>query len=250
MQFSHEDLLVYKKALEYFGDNEQLIATLGNQHAFVDHLSRAAESILFNLVEAARLRQVKKKSLSLDYAVGSTFECAACLDIAVLKGLLKQTLAVERKKLLLEICKMLIGLRKSWETPHVAEDEAPYSTGNKEASSGRVFHHENLDMYIVALDFYRWLLRTEPGRRLGSAFEKSIDTLATRVVLNIAEGNGRYSELSRETFLDTANAAAAKLAASLDMGMRRGLWGIREAGDGKCLLVRVGQMTAKKGYAG
>jgi four helix bundle protein len=249
MQFSHEDLLAYKKALEYFGDNERLIVTLGTQHAFVDHLSRAGESILFNLVEAVRIRQGKKKMLSLDYAVGSTFECSACLDIAVLKGLLEQTPAVERKKLLLEICKMLIGLRKSWGIPHVAEDEAPYSTGNEELSSCRVFHHERLDMYIVALDFYRWFLRTEPGKHLGSAFEKSVDTLATRVLLNIAEGNGRYSELSRESFLDTANAAAAKLAASLDMGVRRGLWNMREVDDGKGLLVRVGQMTAKKCYA-
>jgi four helix bundle protein len=249
MQFSHEDLLVYKKALEYFGHNERLLTTLGNQHAFADHLSRASESILFNLVEAARIRQGKKKILTLDYAVGSTFECAACLDIAVLKGLLEQTLAVDRKNQLLEICKMLIGLRKSWRTPHVAEDEATYSTKNEGASSGRVFHHEHLDMYIVGLDFYRWFLRTEPGRRLASAFEKSVDIQATRVVLNIAEGNGRYSELSRESFLDTANAATAKLAASLDMGMRRGLWNTREVEDGKSLLVRIGQMTAKKGYA-
>jgi hypothetical protein len=56
-------------------------------------------------------------------------------------------------------------------------------------------------------------------------------------------------ELSPQSFLDTANAATAKLAVCLDMGLRRGVWNEREVEDSKQLLVRVGQMTAKKGYA-
>ena len=99
------------------------------------------------------------------------------------------------------------------------------------------------------LDFYRWFASTESGRGLSSALGKSIDTLATRALLNIAEGNGRYAELSRENFLDTANAAAAKLAVCLDMGLRQSLWSTQEVDNGKNLLLRVGQMTARKDYA-
>jgi len=52
-----------------------------------------------------------------------------------------------------------------------------------------------------------------------------------------------------DIFLDTANAAAAKLAVLLDMSVRRGILDKPEADSGKGLLVRVGQMTARKDYA-
>ena len=247
MQFAHERLSVYEKALTFFGQIQQSIARWSKLHAFVDHLARAAESILFNLAEAVRLRQHKKKALSLDYSIGSVFECAACLDIAVLKGLLKSTDAAEQKRALLELCKMLVGLRKSWQPGHVAEDRAEHSTNN-EAETNGVFYHETQDRYTVALDFYRWFVSTRPGRSLSSKFERSADTLTTRMLLNIAESSGRYAELSRQDFLDTANAAAAKLAVALDMGSQRGIWSGPEAGMGKGLLVRVAQMTARKDY--
>jgi len=248
MQFAHEKLSVYQKALEFFDHGHARIASWSKQHAFVYHLLRASESILFNLAEAVRLVQSKKKSLCLDYAIGSVFECAACLDIAVVKGLLQSPAACQDKRALLELCKMMVGLRKSWMSRHVAESSAEYVAGDG-AELDSVFHHEKLDRYTVALDFYRWLVSTTPGRGLNDPFERSVDTLATRMVLNIAESNGRYAELSRQDFLDTANAAAAKLAVALDMGVRRRIWTAADAGTGKSLLVRVAQMTARKDYA-
>ena len=86
MSFAHENLKVYRKGLDSFASVQPFLSSWSKKHAFVDHLSRALESILFNLVEATRLRQEPKKLLTLDYALGSTFECAACLDVAVLKG--------------------------------------------------------------------------------------------------------------------------------------------------------------------
>jgi len=215
----------------------------------VDHLSRASESILYNLVEAVRLRESAKKTLTLDYAVGSTYECAACLDIAMLKGLLDSAVGTNEKRHLLEVCKMLIGLRNSWKSPRVAENTCNYLSGEAKEADSSVFHHETLDRYTVMLSFYRWFVSTGSGKSLSSSFERSADTLATRILLNIAEGNGRYAELSRQNFLDIANAAAAKLAVCLDMGVRRGVWNEKEVEDAKQLLLRVGQMTARKGYA-
>jgi len=144
---------------------------------------------------------------------------------------------------------MLIGLRNSWKTPRVAETTCDYLSGKAKEDDADVFHHETLDMYTIMLSFYRWFVSTGPGKSLSSSFDRSADTLATRILLNIAEGNGRYAELSRQSFLDTANAATAKLAVCLDMGLRRGVWNEREVEDSKQLLVRVGQMTAKKAYA-
>ena len=128
VSFAHENLNVYRKGLDAFASMQPLLSSWSKTHALVDHLSRALDSMLFNLVEATRLRQVPKKLLTLDYALGSTFECAACLDIAVLKGLLDVVASVEEKQRLLEICKMLIGLRNSWMTPRVAEDGDTYTT--------------------------------------------------------------------------------------------------------------------------
>lgn len=248
MSFAHENLKVYRKGLDSFASVQPFLSSWSKKHAFVDHLSRALESILFNLVEATRLRQEPKKVLTLDYALGSTFECAACLDVAVLKGLLDAAAGVDEKQRLLEICRMLIGLRNSWMSPRVAEAGCTYTTGQPTEPESNVFHHETLDMYKVALCFYRWLLSTGPGKRLATGFDRSVDVLATRVVLNIAEGNGRYAELSRQGFLDTANAAVAKLAVSLDMGGRRNAWTHEEIAIAKPLLERIGQMTARKDY--
>ncbi len=248
MAFAHEKLQVYQKGLESFETMQPFLSSWSKQHAFVDHLSRALESILFNLVEATRLRQEPKKLLALDYALGSTFECAACIDIASLKDLLDSAVSVEQKRHLLEICKMLIGLRNSWQRSRVEESGCTYTTGDPNRHKSSVFQHETLDMYKVSLCFYRWLLSTEPGKRLASGFDRSVDVLATRVLLNIAEGNGRYAELSRQGFLDTANAAVAKLAVSLDMGVRRKVWTCKSIEKAKPLLVRIGQMTARKDY--
>jgi four helix bundle protein len=248
MQFPHERLSVYQKALSFFGEIQRHISLWSKQHAFVDHLIRAAESILFNLVEGVRLHSAEKKALSLDYAIGSVLECAACLDIAVLKGLLAETVAVEHKKALLELCKMLVGLRNSWCPPRVAEDSALYDSEHTADDKAPVFYHETMDRYTVAIDFYRWFIATGSSHRRHASYEKSADTLATRMVLNIAESNGRYASLSRQTFLDTANGASAKLAVLLDMGVRQGILKDSEIQPGKELLVRVGQMTARKDY--
>ncbi len=248
MSFAHENLKVYQKGLDSFASVQPFLSSWSKKHAFVDHLSRALESVLFNLVEATRLSQKPKKILTLDYALGSTFECAACLDVAVLKGLLDAVIGVDEKRRLLEVCRMLIGLRNSWMDPRVAEAGCTYTAGQPEERESNVFHHETLDMYKVALCFYRWFLSTGPGKRLASGFDRSIDVLATRVVLNIAEGNGRYAELSRQGFLDTANASVAKLAVSLDMGVRRNAWTHEEIATAKPLLERIGQMTARNAY--
>lgn len=248
MCFAHERLRVYQKGLERFQSIQRFMPSWNKRHAFVDHLSRAMESILFNLVEAVRLSERAKKLVTLDYAVGSTCECAACLDIAMLKSLLDPVAGTEEKAHLLEVCKMLIGLRNSWATARVAEGEVDYRPGGSGESESTKFHHEALDMYTVMLSFYRWFASTRPGKSLNAGVERTTDILATRVLLNIAEGNGRYAELSRQSFLDTANAAVAKLAVCLDMGVQRGVWAPKEVDEAKRLLLRVGQMTARKGY--
>src|SRR5262245_17388755 len=84
--FTHHKLKVYEKALALSATAEELVSTWRKQHAIVDQFRRASESVVLNIVDGGRLRSSPSKIKALDYAVGSTLECAACLDIAGIKG--------------------------------------------------------------------------------------------------------------------------------------------------------------------
>ena len=86
--FSHQKLTVYEKSLTCVTSLGQSARSWDKRHVVVDHLVRASESILLNLVEGARLRGVAHRQRYAEFAIGSALECAACLDIAGLKGFL------------------------------------------------------------------------------------------------------------------------------------------------------------------
>jgi four helix bundle protein len=90
--FTHHKLKVYRKALECAGSAERLSSGWARKHSFVDHFCRASESIVLNIAEGGRLLSGPAKLLALDYAIGSALECAACLDIAGIKDLLRKRL--------------------------------------------------------------------------------------------------------------------------------------------------------------
>ena len=214
--FSHERLKVYDKTLASVANLARCSALWDKRHCVVDHLIRASESIVLNLAEGARLWSSGQKQHSLDYAVGSALESAACLDIAVLKQFLPAASALCEKRLLCEIVKMLVGLRKSCGKAHLHEDSANYHI-----QSDYLFPHERLDVYQVSLDFMRWFQALPAGAELSNRLYRQIDKAATSGVLNIAEGNGRYPNADRRRFLDIAEACAVKAAAYLDLGVRK-----------------------------
>src|SRR6266700_1420631 len=78
--FAHEKLQVYGKALGFAAKAAVWTSAWDKKHALVDHLSRATESILVNLAEAARRRGTPSRLRIVDYAIGSALECAGCLD--------------------------------------------------------------------------------------------------------------------------------------------------------------------------
>ena len=248
MQFAHEKLMVYHKILAFIGSAEDWLKEWNRKHAFVDHLSRASESILSNLVQAVRLRSGPSKQRSVDYSVGSTMECGACMDIACMKGLLNAEEAGCHKSRLVEIVMMLIGLRKSWEASRIAEDLTAYGDESDKRPGETVFHHESLDAYQFALSFYRWFLTQDISQSLAGPFERRIDKFATCILLNVAEGNGRFSVLDESSFLDIANSATARAAAYLDVGIQKGIWSAQDIPEPKTILVRIGRITARKDY--
>jgi four helix bundle protein len=190
--FPHEKLQVYGRALDFAAQAAVLSSFWDKKHSVADHFSRAAESIVLNLAEGARLSSGPMKLTSLDYALGSSLECAACLDVARLKGLLADPECGCEKHRLCEITKMLVGLRKAWSQSisQLQEESSEYSAERPTTAIEPLFHHESLDVYRVSLTFMRWFVSLAPARELTMAF-RPVDKAATSVILNIAEGNGR-----------------------------------------------------------
>jgi four helix bundle protein len=242
--FAHEKLQVYAKALNFNAALGGFITRWDKRHAFVDHLSRAAESILLNLAEAAWQHNGPGRLQVLDYSVGSSLECAGCLDIALIKGLLSERECTDQKQPLCEVTKMLVGLRNAWETLRAKEEPVPYQSRSK-AEQEPMFHHESLDMYQIALEFVRWIDSKPQARELKSKVFRQMDEAGTSVILNIAEGNGRYAALDQHRFLEIAQRAAIKAAVCLDMGLKDGEIAAKDAVVGKDLLRRVSAMIAK-----
>ncbi len=77
--FAHEKLQVYRRALDFAAQAASWTNNWDKKHALVDHLSRATESILVNLAEAARQRGAPARLRIVDYAIGSSLEEKALL---------------------------------------------------------------------------------------------------------------------------------------------------------------------------
>lgn len=245
--FSHEKLQVYSKALDFTAQVAVLCLSWDTKHSVVDHFSRAAESIVLNLAEGARLSFGPMKLTSLDYAQGSSLECAACLDIAHVKNLLASPQFEREKQRVCEITKMLVGLRRAWSESSesvLREEHTEYSVEAEPSEAQPLFNHERLDVYRVSLDLVRWFVALAPAQELTAPF-RPVDKAATSVVLNIAEGNGRYARLDHKRFLEVAQSSAVKAAAHLDLCVAKKVLTLADITVGKALLTRVGAMLGR-----
>lgn len=239
--FRLDDIKVYQKALPFAASAENLSAGWGRRHAVVDQFRRASESIVVSIAEGARIFSGPQRATMADVALGSTFECAACLDVAGIKGFLSEQIVVSNKARLLEITRMLVGLRRGW--LRLALKEEPASPEGVESGRSE-FHHETLDVYKTAMEFMRWLVALPGTQNLSNRLCREIDKGATSVALNVAEGNGRYSELDHRRFLEIAAASAAKTTVYLDLYEQKRSPGVVHATQGKFLLSRIIAMLA------
>ncbi|MEQ1861161.1 MAG: four helix bundle protein [Chthoniobacteraceae bacterium] len=78
------------------------------------------------------------------------------------------------------------------------------------------FAHEKLIVYQRSIEFVAWLeplLETLPK----VAAKDQLDRASTSVPLNIAEGNGKFSNRDRARFFQMAHGSALECAAALDV---------------------------------
>ncbi|HEX8295908.1 MAG TPA: four helix bundle protein [Chthoniobacteraceae bacterium] len=107
--FSHEKLIVHQKAIAFVAWTQPLIESLPKV-SVRDQLDRASTSIPLNLAEGNVKFSAADRARYLQTAHGSTVECAACLDVAIARKLLPESVTAEGKALLEEIARMLAGL--------------------------------------------------------------------------------------------------------------------------------------------
>jgi four helix bundle protein len=101
--FGHEKLIVYQKAMHFATLRGGLLHDLVRRVAACDHLDRGAESILVNIAHGSNTWSPKERIVYLGHANGSALECAACLDVLVVKALLLSDQAHPGKCLLLDL---------------------------------------------------------------------------------------------------------------------------------------------------
>lgn len=207
----HERLIVYGKALSFARSFLPCVEAWPSVYAVRDQMDRACESLVTNLANAGWHQKSERGVYYLECSFGSALECAACLDIAFVKRIAERTTCDCAKQALLEIVRMEMGLRKSWNR---AVSEPPESYGDV---TGR-FPHEALQVYQQSLCLCEVLsanfLTLENLRR---RHFRRIDETSTSLLLNIAEGNGRFSQIDHGRFVAAAEEAGVKLAAYLDL---------------------------------
>ena len=124
--FDHEKLNVYHESLTFVGHVTDLLERVPKRMAVYDQLDRASTAIPLNIAEGTGKFTPPDRCRFYDTARGSALECAACLDVLVVKKVLPSVDVIEGKQILLSIVSMLVGLIKSVAPDRVYEEPADY----------------------------------------------------------------------------------------------------------------------------
>jgi four helix bundle protein len=79
------------------------------------------------------------------------------------------------------------------------------------------FDHERLDVYQEAIAFCGWVGDLPSEVTVKAAAKDQLDRASTSIPLNIAEGNGKFSNADRARFLEIARGSALECAACIDV---------------------------------
>lgn len=129
MSFGHEQLDVYRLALEYVGWVHRLCQSLKGSHSNAkDQITRASQSIPLNIAEGNGKASDGDRRRYFEIARGSTLECAAAQDILVACGALDADKSLAGKQMLDRIAAMLTRLGRRGYAVH--ENNSRYSTNS------------------------------------------------------------------------------------------------------------------------
>jgi four helix bundle protein len=98
------------------------------------------------------------------------------------------------------------------------------------------FDHEKLEAYKRALAFAHWTEAILERVPKSAAVHGQLDRARTSMVLNIPEGNGRFTPADRCKFFDIARGSGLESAGCLDLIFIKKLLSAAELEEGKFLL--------------
>ena len=124
--FDHEKLDVYREAINFCGWVGEFLASISAKAAAKDQLDRASTSIPLNIAVGNGKFSARDRARFFEMARGSALECAACLDVLVVRKLVKEEPLAAQKERLVRIVEMLVGLlRRFSDRAGVLRREAP-----------------------------------------------------------------------------------------------------------------------------
>jgi len=123
--FDREKLKVYQESLKFVAWCEVVLQACNSKAAAKDQLDRASTSISLNIAEGNGKYSGRDRCRFLEIARGSAMECAACLDVLVVKKKLTPQEIQFGKELLCNIVSMLVGLIHSVSN-RVQEEDVVY----------------------------------------------------------------------------------------------------------------------------
>ena len=126
--FDHERLDVYQESIAFCGWVGELLGDVTAKAAAKDQIDRASTSLPLNIAEGNGKFSDADRSRFLEIARGSALECAACLDVLVVRKLIAMERIVPAKERLVRIVNMLMGMLKrfSGRADFLREDEGTY----------------------------------------------------------------------------------------------------------------------------
>jgi four helix bundle protein len=105
-----------------------------------------------------------------------------------------------------------------------------------------MFDHEKLRVYQETLAFASWAEAVLERAKKSSPLHDQLDRARTSILLNIAEGNGRFTSPDRCRFFDTARGSVLECAACLDLLAIKNLIDQKELAHGKEMLGKIVSM--------
>ena len=100
------------------------------------------------------------------------------------------------------------------------------------------FDHEKLNVYQKAIEFIEWL-ENIINRNAKKSILDQIERAANSILLNIAEGNGKFTGRDKCRYFDIARGSALECAASLDIMFRKDIIKYEELIFGKNILKEI-----------
>src|SRR5438045_3624898 len=108
--FDHEKLDVYREAINLCGWVGEFLASISAKAAAKDQLDRASTSIPLNIAEGNGKFSAKDRARFIEMARGSALECAACLDVLLVRKLTKEEPVAAQKETPCQVCGSACGL--------------------------------------------------------------------------------------------------------------------------------------------